>query len=436
MNRSAIIVVACGALSLPLIGQEPAQPWTVERCVQVAQERHPRVLAQEAQLGGARSRTAIARGARWPQLAASLGYAHALDPQRLVPATANGEPGEFSDDILSAGLVASLPLYTGGRLSAAVRAALGEEEAEAASVERARQEIAAQVAVIAWQRVAQDDLIAAVESNRRAVAARRRSAELLLAQGKALRLDVLKFDARLADLDSALADERGRARVLDRQLVAALGGGLEQAPEIDQTLPVIDEPALEPESAWLQRALAQRADLRAAEQAIAVGEERVRAARAAHLPQVTAFAALDVRSGEDLDGFDDDHAVGSLGLKLSVPIAAGGQISGEVERQGWQTLVRHEQRRQVRLQIAVEVGEAWIALATAQERLVAARSQAAASAEVARIERSRLDGGQGTTNDVLDAEAAALAAEAAVIRAAVTVQIARWRLRLAVGDMS
>lgn len=46
--------------------------------------------------------------------------------------------------------------------------------------------------------------------------------------------------------------------------------------------------------------------------------------------------------------------------------------------------------------------------------------RATISAFMCRFPRLPLDGGQGTTNDVLDAEAA-------VIRAAVTVRIARWR---------
>ena len=215
--------------------------------------------------------------------------------------------------------------------------------------------------------------------------------------------------------------------------MSLLGDGRETPPVLQDTLPQdVDVVADGTETDWLRRALDSRPDLQALRAQLTVAQERIAAARAEHLPTLAAFGSLGMRS---TDAFDDQETVGSVGLSLQVPLYAGGRISNTVERQRWAQRAERERGRALMLRIQLEVGRAWAAVDAARSSLVAARRQEVAATEVVRIERQRLDLGQGTTNDLLDAEATAVDAATAVIRAATGLQAAVWQLRLAAGEL-
>lgn len=93
---------------LPSLSQErPAtakleisgDPLTLDRCIEIALSNNPELAATTREVSAAGSRVAQARAQRWPTLTAEGSHNRFLDPQRLLQATRNNEPGIFDVNI-------------------------------------------------------------------------------------------------------------------------------------------------------------------------------------------------------------------------------------------------------------------------------------------------------------------------------------------------
>lgn len=113
----------------------------------------------------------------------------------------------------------------------------------------------------------------------------------------------------LADAREALAQITGRAPGVLKPLAAEL-----------QALP--PEPLAA--EAWVQQALLANPQLQASRFGLTASEQRIDAARAAHLPTVSLGLDSERRSGSAVAPQDAGRANTTLGLRLSIPLFAGG----------------------------------------------------------------------------------------------------------------
>lgn len=122
---------------------------------------------------------------------------------------------------LSAGLSASVPIYTGGRVKAATRVAEANSRAQAARVLQLDQELVLQVSLGYLDVLRSDQLLRVADSNLAISRERRRVAAVRLAAGAAARLEVLRADTTLANAQqsrvaavNSLAQSRGALNTL------------------------------------------------------------------------------------------------------------------------------------------------------------------------------------------------------------------------------
>ncbi|PIV88465.1 MAG: hypothetical protein COW48_05850 [Hydrogenophilales bacterium CG17_big_fil_post_rev_8_21_14_2_50_63_12] len=120
---------ASGSLSLPQL-------------IDFALAHNPEIAATTFDGQAASARSQAARAARLPRLGIEVGYTRYGDDLRLTAARYNGELGVFGDNILIADLVLHLPLYSGGRLTAEMRAAELLEASAGQRLARSRGDLA------------------------------------------------------------------------------------------------------------------------------------------------------------------------------------------------------------------------------------------------------------------------------------------------------
>jgi outer membrane protein TolC len=121
--RDSLGVPELGAkVGVPAEPQPPQAPEPVDgplrlqACIDLALKHNPAVGASAA-AGQAAAETELAQAQAWPKIDFVPGSRHSLNNQRLTPARRNGEPGAFTQDVISGELVLTMPLVTGGQLT-------------------------------------------------------------------------------------------------------------------------------------------------------------------------------------------------------------------------------------------------------------------------------------------------------------------------------
>lgn len=409
---------------------------TLSDCLALALTNNPGLSARAAEVAQARAERQGAAGARWPSLHAVGNYTHATLPQILAMPTANGVPMVFARDLAGGNLVASLPLFTGGQLSARIQAAQLLKTAAGHRLARTREELIFNVSAAYFSQLGQQHIVESVAFSRDTLQAHRRRIQDLLAARKAVRVDLLRTEVRLADVAQQLVQEQNLLAIQQRLLATLLAEGAGGRPVRAADGLSTNLQTASPEGVFAF-AKSHRADWLAAERETAAQRRTVVAARGAHWPQLSARASYGEQYAVNptlLPGQFDDYHAGFVGVVADVPLFEGGQIAARVRREREKLAAAQARLRELELQVQLEVESAVLNVNSSRARAQAtAQSQAQAQESLA-LERDKYDAGKGTIVDVLDAQSALLEAQTSYYRALADHQIAWAQLRLAKGE--
>jgi outer membrane protein TolC len=414
----------------------PAGPVSLRQAIEIALVNNPEIAARGWDATVAQARQDQAFGARLPRLGIVGGYAHSLDEQRLLAASRDGEPGLFGRDTVAGDLVLSLPLFTGGRLTSQVRAADLLRQAASYRLTRNRAELVFNIASLFYNILAQRHVIGSLEFSRQTLTEHLKRIDALVTAQKAARVDRMRTEVRLADVEQQLVREKNLLAIQSRALTSFLGLGEHSAtisPQGNLTLPAeVMAPAL---AAALATARNERGDYLAARSALAAQAGNVDAAKSGHWPTVSLQGAYGGRwaAGSTTGAGDDQGDVGRVGLVLELPIFEGGQVAARVREQRAALAAAQERLRALEYQIRLEVETALLNVESAGERATAIQKAIAQARESLRIESLKYELGEGSVIDVLDAQAAFLQTETGYYRALADFRTADAQLDLATG---
>ena len=185
-------------------------------------------------------------------------------------------------------------------------------------------------------------------------------------------------------------------------------------------------------AALMADAARQRPDLAAAEAQRDAAAADVTAARATGRPSLTIGAA---RNFPGLPGAPNP-SYNTVGIGVSVPLFSGFNTTYRV-RQAQATLAAREANAaQVRLQVSLDVWNAYVGLDSAGQQLKATAALLASAQENEQVARGRYRAGVGTIADVLTAQSAAAGGRLQRIGAERGWQVARAELALALGRLT
>lgn len=241
--------------------------------------------------------------------------------------------------------------------------------------------------------------------------------------GEVTRTDVAQAESRLAAARASLSAAQGDLATSREAYKAATGhypGSLAPPPGLPATAKNLDE----------AKAVALRIhpSIRQAQREVNVSELNVAFAKAQHGPSVSAGASVAVdREGDD---------VSNLSLSLSQPIYQGGRVSALHRKAIAGRDASRAALQQTAVEMSYQVGAAWSDLQVARAQLSASDEQitAARAAYEGVREEARL--GARTTLEVLDAEQELLNAQAARIAAQAGQYVAVYSLLSAMGLMT
>lgn len=413
-------------------------PLTLARAIETSLANNPDLAAAGHGVEAAMAERDIAVGAVLPKVSVKGGYDYYLDRHRLGPPRFVGERRTYSDGAFSSDLVVSMPLFAGGRLISEIKAAELLAAASEHRLARTRQELVFNVSSVFYNILSQRHVIESLEFSQQALQEHlKRITELIHAQ-KAARVDQLRTEVRLADLEQRLVRERNVLAVQNRMLANLLG----IAPQGSDTLAVVGELVMDTSVASdvdvaMVRAFSQREDYLAARAALEAQAKRVDVARAAQWPTLAlqgsyggrwAAGRLE-RRGDS--AFDD---VGSVGVAVEIPVFEGGRISARIRRERAELAAAQERMRKLELQVRLHVETAVLNISSSRQRVKATEKSIEQAKESLRIERGKYDHGKGAITDVLDAQAALLDSQMNYYRALSDYCTALAQFQLAVGD--
>jgi outer membrane protein TolC len=413
--------------------QEPA----VERLT-LAQATE-RALAASAYLGGLRAgeRAAeadlrAARAERLPELELRAAYVRQSD----VPEVTIGGRTLFPNfpDNYRTRLGVSVPLFAGGRLKRAVESAELERQASGKDVDAGRGDVVYEVAAAYWSlatlRRTEEVLgegLAAYDAHLRD--ARNRESVGLAARNEVLAVQVERDRAELALLE-ARRDVTVAEADLRRLLDLPAGVRIETAEPLPSP-----SPGAADTGALVAAALASRPERAALAARVAAAESRLRGARGARLPEVSASAGFDYANPNRLilpptEGWKDTW---DAGVSLSWTLFDSGRTGAAVARAQAQADFAREQLADLEQRIGLEVTRRVEERRTAGARVGLAERALESARENSRVAGDRYRAGVIPSSELLDAEVALLRAGLERTSAQAALRLADAALLRAVG---
>ena len=427
-------------------GRVAANPFQIEgtldslslrECVDIAMRNNPRILYRESKVDVAAAERDRAAGQRWPDITSKGSYSRYSETERMAPPREPGYPLVYADEVLSWDIHASIPVFTGWRISNELGAFEFLEDSARNSLHFARGRIEYEVAELYFSILKQHMVIESLEFFRGALGEHLEKINALIAAEKASRSDLLRVEVRLADIAQRIETEKADLWVYKRALLNLMGIdrneiAINRSENFD---PVSQAPDLGEALSW---AYSNRADYLAAQKELEALEKRVKAARAAYWPTVSLFASYSgqraVGSFIELPGAADLEDIGRVGCMLELPIYMGGRRGAELDIQKSKLAGLEHSLRELELRIRLEVESAVYHLESAKKRLTSTNKAVDQALESLRIEREKYELGKGAVTDVLEAESALQKMRTARYSAMADYNIQIARIRFETGE--
>ena len=426
---AAVLSDCATASELPV--QAVQRPITLAEAIEISLANNPELAAASYGADAASAERDIAAGARLPEVRIRGGYDLYREARLITPR----RPGTFevlgfTDELLFGNVVLTVPLYTGGQLKNQVIAAEFITQARWQLLLHSRTELVFNVSSVFYSMLGQREVINSLIFSQEALEQHHKRANELFDAQKAARVDLLRTEVRLADIEQRLIRERNVLRIKGFLLASLLGlnwqdGSLQIEGELMQTdVPVnLDQARAE--------AFRNRQDYQSLESRVCAQQKQVDIAGGARMPKLSLGASYGDRWATDSSRHNE---VGEVGMFLDIPLFEGGRISARIRRECSLLRAQQEALRTLELQIQLEVETATSNIEATVARVAVMEKAIEQAKESLRIEREKYELGRGAILDVLDAQSALLDSQTNYAQAQAEYNTALAQFRLAIGE--
>ncbi len=403
---------------------------SLEDAAKLALTHNPALAAAIEQRKAARGRILASGSGFLPTVAATAGYRRTDGIEVIDFGLGRFELGAM--DNYAVGLEVRQPLSRGGASLARLRAAhLGAVATEQAIREAMQQTLFTVTAAY------HDVLLAHFlhEANAQAVTSAREQLDVVQhqqEQGLATRFDVLRAQVELSNFRAERIRQANRIEQARSQLLRAMGVDPHSAVTLSDELTYRP---LEPDLHQAVRlAYENRPDLYQAELDVRIEEQALRQARAAYLPRVDALFRYEwSRPAPPLRFRDEAGDKWIAGIEGTLPLFDGFEREGRIIERRAALRQSHLKRLDAEQQAVVEVRQAILDLASAEQLVQSQRLNLERANEALRLVEVGYREGVNALVEVTDARAALTRARGLYYEAIHEHIMARLKLRLAQG---
>ena len=432
-------LVLAGLAGRPLAADEV--PLTLSEALSFAAQRNPDLQAVRERAAAQASRADSARRlAWWPRLVLSSGWSLTDTPSMVFAEKLNAgqfREEDFAIDRLNSPealshfttvLGAEVRLDVFGKMRSQSEGQGALARALDAAGREAEQEVRLRVVFVYRRAALARRAVAVTERALAGAKAREADAGERVAQGAALKADLLRVRARRRQREAELAERRGEERIMMATLARLLGAapGTAYAPTEG---PPVSAPLEAEVTEWTARALADRPMLASARERREAARWSDRAEGRSWLPDLAVWG--QVQDDRNSLGGGTSGAVGA-GLRWNLFDAPRTKRRAAVRAE---LRAAEQELRAAEDQVRLEVETAWRRAQAARERHAAAAGGTEEGREALRVVQERRQAGMATLTDELETEAASLGAELEELGAAAETALADAALARAAGGI-
>ncbi|MBQ8673177.1 MAG: TolC family protein [Bacteroides sp.] len=412
--KARILLLSIGLVSGLFLGKANAQErWSLRRCIDhaIAHNINIRQTANAAEQSAVEAHTA--KWARLPNLNASA--SQGWNWGRAQTAVKNEDTGDYSTVYVNTSsnntnltLGTSIPLFTGLQIPNQQALAKLNLKAAVADLEKAKQDIAINIASAYLQVLFNQELhqvaVTQVELSRQQLARIERLAQL----GKASPAEVAESKARVAqdEMQAVQADNNRRIALLDLSQLIELEspeGFLLENPDTRLVL----APLTPPEEIY-QTALVSKPSIQAAQYRLEGSKHSIRLAQSSFYPQLTLNGSLGTSYYSTIDRtFSQqmhDNFNKYVGLNLSIPLFNRFSTRNRVRTARLQRENYALQLDAAKKTLYKEIQQAWYNALAAESQYTSSSSAALASQESFRLMSEKYDNGKATAVEYNEAK--------------------------------
>ena len=416
MNLKRFWLTTSGlALSINLALAENAdRHYTLQQSLDIALSNNPELHIMQARIAQADAQFGEALASFYPQIKTSLSYQHSNNPAQafaMIIAQRRLDMSGSSTLFNNPGFVdnyrpqvnASYSLFRGGQDYFNSQAAeLNREGAELES-DSTRNRLMNHVSHAFYSELAARDAERVSERAIEAVSSELKQSQAGFQAGNTLKSDVLSLEVQLAEAKDASLHAHNAVEMAHSMLGTLMG--IEASEHFDlqadaQTLPTL--PAEFP--ALLERALAQHPELKAAEKRVAMAEQQLSAAQAAHLPRADAMISYGSDSKDLTYNSNRDNM--TAGVVVEMDLFSGFATQEKIHKAEHQLTAAREQSRQIRLSIEDQLKSARLRLQETLNRYAISINACKAAEEALRLVNLQRQAGSATVTRYLEAQVA------------------------------
>ncbi len=411
-----------------LLTARGAEPWTLERALDYALAHNPDARIAQQRIAAAQAGLEQANAAFWPRLQVQSSYTRMDNPTLVFGSILNQRSYstslDFNDvpnlDDLNARGILTVPLYAGGRNVANRRAAKANSQAAKYEDAAVRNALGFEVSRTFYAVLKTRQFVEAAEAAVRAYETNLVVGENRLKGGTLLKSDVLDIQVRLAQAREDLV-RASNANILAVRALRNLLGLEDTEFSVADSAPTITAPDTGDFS--------QRPELMVARERESAAQAQVRASQSSYQPRVHAFGSLDYDYGWVTHGEGTSYTAGIL---AQWDLWDGFLTRSKVREARANLESAREEERKLQLALDLEVEQARLDLKTADERLSVSSTAVEQAAESATLTRNRFEQGLALSTQLIDTEAALVAARFRRAEAEADQRVAIAALRKAV----
>lgn len=409
------------ALVLPLLMRvfnpvhaEPAPgSYTLAQAIDTALANNPELGMMQARIEQANAQLGEALASFYPQIKASLSYQHSDNPAQafamiIAQRRLDFNGGDFNHpggiDNYRPQVTASYALFRGGQDYYRKQAA--ELGIEASEFEKAatRNQLVNHVTAAYYGELAATEAHEVSKHSVEAVQSELNQSRIRFEAGTLLKSDVLSLEVQLAEAKDAEIQSANAIELAQSMLKTLLGLSAQDAFVIDparqSALP--EAPATFDE--LLNQTLSQHPELKAAEKRVAIAEQQLSTAQAAHLPRADAFVSYGSDS-KDL-AFSSNRDNVTAGVMVEVDVFSGFATQEKIKKAEHELTAAREAARQTRLRIENQLKNAQLKLQEALNRVQVSSVAVQAADEALRLVNEQRQAGVVTVTRYIEAEVA------------------------------
>lgn len=339
--------------------------------------------------------------------------------------------GRFSKEIGNThanGLSASMPLYTGGKLSGTIKQAEAGYLISEQGVQKAYNDMRSTVTNGYFGMLQADNMQKLGRESVDRLTDHLKNVQAQYDVGVVARVDVLRSQVELANAKQSLIQAENNYQIAEANLNKIVGLPMDTQLKLDDIL--VYSPYDKDLPYCLNYAADHRPELEQAKQNVEAAKGALRVAISGHMPQVAAVAE---QNWSDKNWPGDENGNWGVGVTVNLNIFDTGVTNSKIHGAEADLAKAHENYRDTVDAVNLDVRTNYLGLREAEKRIDTTHLAVSQAEEDYRIAQLRYMNGVGTNTDVLDAQVALTDAKTNYLKALYDYNTCKTDLETAIG---